>query len=133
MDVRFRMDTEIEYLYRRIDKIEKQNYQDVLTLVEILSNATFFGKIKQSNCNYSKDGQCSFYILKSEEKNKIPIATECRIKQCNEPSFHCHIELSKISCTLCPQRTIDGPLISSNKPQTTRTKIQKTRKEGYKK
>ena len=95
------MVTEIDELRRRVDNIEKQNFQEVLTLVEILSNASFFGEIKKSNCDYAKDGQCSFFILKSEEKNTIPIAAECRIKECSEPSHHCHIELSDISCTLC--------------------------------
>jgi hypothetical protein len=106
------MVTELEELHKRVDKIEKQKTQEVLTLVEILSNATFFGEIKKANCEYSKNGQCSFFILKSEAKNKIPIATECRIKQCKEPSLHCHIELSNISCTLC-QRTNNDPIMCS--------------------
>jgi hypothetical protein len=101
LDVRFRMVTEIDELHKRVDKIEKQNYQEVLTLVEIMSNATFFGEIKQSNCEFAKDGQCSFFILRSEDKHKIPIAAECRIKECRETFPHCHIEISNISCTLC--------------------------------
>ena len=108
------MATELEELHKRVDKIEKQKNQEVLTLVEILSNATFFGEIKKANCEYAKNGQCSFFILKNEAKNKIPIVAECRIKQCREPSLHCHIELSNISCTLC-QRTSNGPEIHSSK------------------
>ena len=121
MDVRFQMVTEIEELHKRVDKIEKQKNQEVLTLVEILSNATFFGEIKKANCEYSKNGQCSFFILKSEVKNKIPIASECRIKQCKEPSLHCHIELSNISCTLC-QRTNNGPEIHSSERTSKKSK-----------
>ena len=101
MDVRFRMVTEIEELRKRVDKIEQQNYQEALTLVEILSNAIFFGEIKKSNCEYVKDGQCSFFILRNEDKNKVPIVSECRIQECKEPSPHSHIEISNISCTLC--------------------------------
>ena len=127
MDVRFQMLPEIEELHKRVDQIEKQKNQEVLTLVEILSNATFFGEIKKANCEYSKNGQCSFFILKSEAENKIPIATECRIKQCKETSLHCHIELSNISCTLC-QRPNNDP--KTNSPQhisKKSKKIQNTR------
>jgi hypothetical protein len=123
MDARFQMVTEIEELHKRVEKIEKQESQEVLTLVEILSNVTFFGEIKKANCEYSKNGQCSFFILKSEMKNKIPIVTECRIKQCEEQSLHGHIELSNITCSLC-QRT-DNPQkytrpIKSKKSQNTK-------------
>jgi hypothetical protein len=95
------MVTKIDELQRRVDVIERQNREEILTLVEILSNATFFGEIKKSNCEYAKDGQCSFFVLDSEEGNKMPIITKCRIKKCREPYSHCHIDLSNISCTLC--------------------------------
>ena len=95
------MIAELEALSNRIDKIEKQKAEEVLTLIEILSNVAFFGEIKQSRCEYSKDGQCSFFILSNEGKGKIPIISDCRVKQCREKSFHCHLELSKISCALC--------------------------------
>ena len=108
-----RMVTELEELHKRIDKIEKQKIQEVLTLVEILSTATFFGEIKKANCKYAKNGQCSFFILKSEAKNKIPIATDCRIKHCQESPRHCHIELSNITCALC-EITNNVPIISSS-------------------
>ena len=101
MDVRFRMITELEELHKRVDKIEKQRNQEVLTLVEILSNAAFFGGIKKAKCENVRNGQCSFFILKNEAKNKIPIATDCRVKHCKESSLHCHIELSDITCALC--------------------------------
>ena len=101
------MGTKLEELNNRIDKIEKQKNQEILTLVEILSNATFFGDLKKANCEYAKEGQCGFFILKGEAKNKIPIATDCRIKDCQDTSFHCHIELSNITCTFC-QRLHNG-------------------------
>jgi len=137
------MVTEIDELHKRVDKIERQNYQEVLTLVEIMSNATFFGEIKQSNCEFAKDGQCSFFILRSEDKNKIPIAAECRIKECRETSSHCHIETSNISCTFCqrmsPAQEI-GVLQQSSKTKKSKnnsqneapqriTKINKVRKQ----
>jgi hypothetical protein len=75
-----------------------------------LSNATFFGEIKRSNCEYAKDGQCSFFVLENKERKKIPIANQCRIRECQEPYLHRHIEISNISCTLC-QRIVTGPEI----------------------
>ena len=101
MDDRFRMITDLEELSKRIDKIEKQKTDEVLTLVEILSNAAFFGEIKQASCGYAKDGQCSFFILTSEAKSKIPIVSDCRVKHCRETSIHSHLELSNITCALC--------------------------------
>lgn len=95
------MIAELEALRKRIDKIEKQKTDEVFTLIEILSNAAFFGKIKQASCEYAKDGQCSFYILSSEAQGKIPIVSSCHIKQCEESSIHFHIELSHITCALC--------------------------------
>ena len=108
------MVTDIDRLSKRVDIIEKQKKQEVLTLVEILSNATFFGEIRKSSCEYSKNGQCSFYLLEEEVKNKIPIVEECRIKDCEEPSLHYHIEISNISCTLC-QKIKNGSKKQSSK------------------
>ena len=68
------MVTKIDELQSRVDKIERQNNEEVLALVEILSNATFFGEIKKSNCEYAKDGQCSFFVLDGKERKKIPIS-----------------------------------------------------------
>jgi hypothetical protein len=95
------MITELEALSKRIDKIEKQKADEVLTLVEILSNAAFFGEIKKAGCEYAKEGQCSFFILADEAKGKIPIVSDCRVSQCTESSLHCHLELSNITCALC--------------------------------
>ena len=108
------MVTEIDELHRRVDKIERQKSEEVLALVEILSNATFFGEIKRSNCEYAKDGQCSFFVLEGNEREEIPIASQCRIRECHEPFNHRHIEISNISCTLC-QRIITGPEIEVGK------------------
>jgi hypothetical protein len=108
------MITEIEELNRRVDKIEGQKSEEVLALVEILSNATFFGEMKKLNCEYAKDGQCGFFILDNDEINKMPIIAECRIRECQEPSIHCHIELSNISCTLC-QRIVIVPGMEATK------------------
>ena len=110
MDVRYPMGTQLEELSQRMEKLEKQNNQEVLTLVEILSNATFFGEAKKANCEHSKNGQCSFFIVKSEEKNKIPIVSDCRIGTCKEQSLHCHIELSNITCTLCQKQAIEDKM-----------------------
>lgn len=86
----------------RIEKLEKQGFQDLMSLLEIMSNATFFGEMKKTNCEFAKEGQCSFFFLKKEAKNKLPIAMDCRIKDCKDIPGHCHLELSNFTCTLCP-------------------------------
>jgi len=73
-----------------------------MLLLEIMSSATFFGNIKKTNCEYVKEGQCSFFFLKKEAKNKLPIATDCRITDCKDIPGHCHLELSNVTCTFCP-------------------------------
>ncbi len=110
------MATELEELYKRVEKIERQRNQEILTLIEILSNATFFGEIKKANCEHSKKGQCSFFTLEAEAKNKIPIATDCRIKHCNNSPNHCHLELSNIACALCQISNGDSRNSSSKTP-----------------
>jgi hypothetical protein len=101
MDVRLSMITEIEELYARINNIERQKNEEVLTLLEILANLTFFGELKKARCEYVKNEQCGYFILLNEAKCKIPIAANCRIKKCKEAAPHCHLELSNITCALC--------------------------------
>jgi hypothetical protein len=86
----------------RLTRLEKQGYQDLISLLEIMSSATFFGEMKKTNCEYAKEHQCGFYFLRKEAKNRLPIVTDCRIKNCKEKSAHCHLELSNLTCTLCP-------------------------------
>ena len=107
--------TPLEALSLRIDKLETQKNQAALTLIEILSNATFFGELKKSNCQYAVDGQCGLFIFENDAINKIPIITECRIPQCQESSRHYHIEPSNITCTLCEKIYIE--LQSSSLPK----------------
>jgi hypothetical protein len=95
------MITELEALSKRIDKIEKQKADEVLTLVEVLSNATFFGEIKKAGCEYAREGQCAYFVISDKAKGKIPIVSDCRVNQCSEASLHCHLELSNITCALC--------------------------------
>ena len=115
------MMTQLEELNERVNKLEKQKNQEILTIVEILSNATFFGEIKKANCEYTKNGQCSFFILKNEAKDKIPIATDCRIMHCKESFLHCHLELSNVTCALC-QISDNGPIIGSSQRISKRSK-----------
>ena len=126
------MITELEVLSKRIDKIEKQKTDEVLTLVEILSNATFFGELKQASCGYAKDGQCSFFILTNEAKAKIPIIADCHVKNCEEKTLHSHLELSHITCALCelqfyhPTALISGSKIKPRKIKKKNKTIGKT-------
>jgi hypothetical protein len=103
------MVTSIQELHNRVNRIEEQKDQELLTLVEILSNATFFGGIKKANCDHAKQGQCSFFTIENAVEKSIPIISECRINGCNDEQLHYHIELSNITCSLCPN--------SGNKPQ----------------
>jgi hypothetical protein len=96
-----RMDRQREDLHERVDKIEEQSKQEILTLIEILSNITFFGEMKRANCEFAKNNQCTYFVLKKQEKNKLPIVSECRVEDCKEPNPHYHIELSNITCALC--------------------------------
>lgn len=95
------MATDLEELHKRVERIEKQKDQELLTLVEILSNATFFGEIKKANCEYAKNGQCSYFVIRKTENNTMPIVSQCHIKNCKETQLHCHIETSNITCSLC--------------------------------
>jgi hypothetical protein len=101
MEVRLWMNIELEELHDRIKKIERQKNDDVLTLVEILANITFFGELKKAQCEYARNGQCSFFILLNEAKSNVPIASNCCVKQCKEATPHCHLELSDITCAFC--------------------------------
>lgn len=114
------MQSDIESLTNRLDKLEKQKNQEILALVEILSNATFFGDLKKVRCQYARDGQCSYFILKTNAKSKIPIVTDCKIEKCNVPSKHCHIELSNITCTFCQatKMEVDNPYNSAKEEKT---------------
>jgi hypothetical protein len=96
------MIVEIEELNKRIDKIERQRNEEVLTLLEILASITFFGELKKAQCEYPRNGQCSYFVLVNDAKGKIPIATNCRVTHCKESAIlHCHLELSNVTCALC--------------------------------
>jgi hypothetical protein len=97
-----KMVSNIQELSNRVNRIEEQKNQEVVTLIEILANATFFGGIKKAKCGHAKQGQCSFFTIESIVKKSIPIVSECRIKNCKEEQLHYHIELSNITCSLCP-------------------------------
>ena len=122
------METQLQELNRRIDRLENDRNQEVLTLVEILSNIGFFGGIKKSNCDFAKNGQCTFFILKNDTKNTIPITSNCRVKQCKESPLHSHIELSEITCALCQitqSGQITNPALFISKKQKTSKMLKK--------
>jgi len=95
---------QLEEVEKRLKLLEKHGIEDSLTLLEILSNITFFGNLKMEKCKYARDGQCGRFFLKLDAAKKIPIATKCRIKGCNRELDHCHLELSNVSCALCPEK-----------------------------
>lgn len=91
----------LEEYENRLKTLEKRELEETVTLVEILSSIAFFGNLKMETCQHAKDGQCGFFFLKSNGRNKIPIATDCRIKDCEGEPGHCHLELSNITCVFC--------------------------------
>lgn len=93
----------LEELEERLEKLEKHEFEDTLTLIEILSTITFFGGLKTKKCRHAKEGQCGLFLLKGDAKKKTPIATDCRIKECEGEPGHCHLELSNVTCALCPE------------------------------
>jgi hypothetical protein len=94
--------TQLQELNNRINKLEKRDVQDLLTLLELMSNVHFFGGMKKTNCEFAKNGQCALFYLRGEAKSKIPSATECKIAEC-ETHDHFHLETSNVTCTFCPQ------------------------------
>ena len=95
---------QLEELDKLLKLLENHERENSLTLVEILSNITFFGNLKMEKCRYARDGQCGCYFLKVDAAKKIPIATKCRIKGCNCELDHFHLELSNLSCAFCPEK-----------------------------
>jgi len=95
---------QLEEFEKRLKLLEEHGIEDSLTLVEILSNITFFGGLKMDKCKYARDGQCGRFFLKLDAAKKIPIATKCRIKGCTGELDHCHLELSNVSCAFCPEK-----------------------------
>ena len=95
---------QLEELEKRLKLLEKHGIEDSLTLLEILSNITFFGNLKKEKCKYAKDGQCERFFLKLDAAKKIPIATKCRIKKCNGELDHLHLEQSNVSCAFCSEK-----------------------------
>jgi len=107
------MTTKLQELSDRLDEIEDTRNQEVLILVEILSNASFFGDLKKSHCMHAENGQCSYFVLSEEAKKKIPIAAVCRIKNCEKNGRHWHIELSSISCVFCQKLSLSRKMMKN--------------------
>ena len=93
---------QIKELRTRINNLENREKEEMLTLLEIMSNITFFGGIKKTNCKYAKNKQCSLFHLQINSKGKIPLTTECRIPSCDSQYNHCHVEISNMTCSFCP-------------------------------
>lgn len=91
----------LEEFDKRLKKLEKRVFEDTITLVEILGNIAFFGGIKMEKCQYSMEGQCGLFYVRNNDKKKIPIATDCRISDCEGEPSHCHLELSNVTCAFC--------------------------------
>lgn len=94
----------LEEFEDRLKKLEDHGFEDTVTLVEILSSLSFFGALKMKSCAYAKDGQCGLYVLSSDAKMRIPVASDCRIRGCVNNQKHLHLELSNVTCAFCPGR-----------------------------
>jgi hypothetical protein len=106
----------LENVSIRLDKLENSKDQEIITLVEVLANITFFGQLKKNLCQHAKDGQCSFYVVETPLKTHIPFTASCRIKDCEEHSNHSHIDISNITCGLCYEAS-EIELFHSNSKQ----------------
>jgi hypothetical protein len=95
------MTIELEGINRRLKKIECQKNDELLTLVEMLANISFFGDMKKARCDFAKNSQCSYFVLDSKSKGRLPISASCRVKGCKEHISHRHIELTNMTCALC--------------------------------
>ena len=126
------MVSNIQHLKDRMDKLERQKDDQTLVLVELLSNASFFGEIKKTNCQYAKNGQCGFFIIEGRAEKKIPIVTDCRIDSCPELALHSHIELSSITCSLCQEINTHRSKIESKSDGVPKTVNVKVKKQGSK-
>lgn len=91
----------LEDFEKRMEQLESHEFEDTLTLLEILSNLTFFGSLKMEKCNYAKNGQCALFILQMDAKRKIPIASDCKISGCECKTNHLHLNLSNVTCAFC--------------------------------
>jgi len=100
------METELQKrfteLQKRIEKLERHDLEDALTLVEILNNLAYFGDLKMQRCEHAKNGQCSLFLIRTEARGKIPVVTDCRINDCKDKTQHCHLEVSRVTCAFCP-------------------------------
>ena len=92
-----------EELMERLEKLEKHQVENTITLVEFLSNITFFGGLKMKDCEHAREGQCSSYFVEDDFEKKIPLIARCRIKDCRGRPGHCHLEISNMTCAFCPE------------------------------
>jgi hypothetical protein len=92
---------DVEEYVSRLQTLEKREFEDALTLIELLSNITFFGGLKRDTCRHAVKGQCRLFMLKRDSTKKLPLATECRITECQKKPSHSHIELSNTTCAFC--------------------------------
>jgi hypothetical protein len=118
-----------EGLITRVDNLEKRHLEEFVTLLEIMSNVTFFGGIKKANCKYARNDQCSLFYLQSGAKNKIPLATECGISDCNFPNGHLHLEVSNVTCTFCPHYN-NQVVAEKNKKNSSRRKNKRQKEQS---
>ncbi len=93
---------DLTQLQKRVSNLEQHHFEQYATLLEIMSHATFFGGQKRTSCRHAKQGQCGFFTLSEDAKEKLPLAMECRIQDCTNGAYHYHIEVSNLTCTLCP-------------------------------
>lgn len=105
----------LKIVSRRLETLENNKDQEIISLVEILANINFFGQVKKAVCQYARDGQCSLYVVDTPLKEQIPFTASCRVRDCKEQSIHSHIEISNITCGLCSETASSEPLNSNLK------------------
>jgi hypothetical protein len=91
------MQSEMEAQIKKIDKIEHEEQVEVHVSDEIL-NVNSFGKSKQS-CVHAKNEKFNF-SSNVYEKDKVPIVSECRIRDCRELSVYHIVTCKPYMCGL---------------------------------
>lgn len=97
--------SDLKSLRNRVESIQTQSEEQILTLIEILANANFFGQQRKDNCEYLKNDLCTYYAIPNDNARKLPIMIECKIANCKS-SPHLHIRATDIGCCLCKKEKL---------------------------
>jgi hypothetical protein len=91
---------DVEDLDKRVDKMQRQKEQETWLSLKYLQTQRSLKKLKKQTANMQKMFNACCFKVKNRKKQN-PIFTKCRIKKCIEKSQHGHIEIPKITRSIC--------------------------------